>query len=134
MFLPSSFHRGVRVALALWLAGTMGGCRRNADDALPVSADLPNFHWSAVAEGLEAAPLPVRKSKNGGTRFESLTIEQTGIDFGHNWTPQADYKLEIYDSLPGGGICIGDYDGDDLPDVFLTQPFVGSRLCPRSLR
>ena len=39
-----------------------------------------------------------------------------------------DYKFEIYNSLPGGGICIGDYDDDDLPDVYLTQPNVGSRL------
>ncbi|MEM7312860.1 MAG: VCBS repeat-containing protein, partial [Planctomycetota bacterium] len=63
-----------------------------------------------------------------GARFRSLAVENTGLDFAYNWKPGADYRFEIYNSLPGGGICVGDYNGDDLPDVFLTQPNVGSRL------
>ena len=57
-----------------------------------------------------------------------MPVEQTGLDFAHEWTPPAGYQLELYNSLPGGGLCIGDYDGDDLPDIFLTQPHVGSML------
>ena len=90
--------------------------------------NVPQILWTDVAAGLAASPLPARQSTTGTTRFESLTVDQTGIDFADNWTPPPGYKLEIYNSLPGGGICIGDYDGDNLPDVFLTQPNVGSRL------
>ncbi len=94
------------------------------------------LEWTSIADGLLAAPfgdrepLPVvdQQSPDGPSLFESLSVEQSGIDFAHNWTPPADYKLEIYNSLPGGGVCIGDYDGDGLPDVFLTQANVGSKL------
>ena len=34
--------------------------------------------------------------------------------------------------FPEAGVCIGDYDGDNLPDVFLTQANVGSRLYLKS--
>jgi hypothetical protein len=61
-------------------------------------------------------------------RFRTLSGEQTGIDFAHDWSPPDGYKFEIYNSLPGGGVCIGDYDGDNLPDVFLTQANVASQL------
>ncbi|MFB3104600.1 MAG: FG-GAP repeat domain-containing protein, partial [Pseudomonadales bacterium] len=81
----------------------------------------------SLADGLKSAPLPKREL-SAGTLFRLLSVEQTGIDFAHNWTPPEGYKLEIYNSLPGGGVCIGDYDGDNLPDVFLTQANVGSQF------
>ncbi len=101
-------------------------CSRSGDPAKPASTSP--LAWVKGADGLESAPLPTRSKPTGSTRFESLSVEQTGLDFAHNWQPPSDYKLKIYNSLPGGGICIGDCDGDDLPDVFLTQPNVGSRL------
>ena len=86
------------------------------------------WQWTTIADGLRAAPLCARKTLGGQARFESLSVEQSGIDFAHHWSPPSDYKLEIYNSLPGGGVCIGDYDGDGLPDVFLTQANVGAKL------
>ncbi len=86
------------------------------------------LQWTDLASGLRAAPLPVRVPADVGTRFELLSVQRTGLDFAHHWTPPPDYALEVYNSLPGGGVCIGDYDDDGWPDVFLTQPNVGSRL------
>lgn len=88
-----------------------------------IAADVP-----AVTRRLSIKPLPLRDGADG-PRFESLPVEQTGLNFCHNWTPPPGYQLKIYqESLPGGSVCIGDYDGDGLPDVFLTQPQVGSSL------
>ena len=77
--------------------------------------------------GVRVVELPRRASVDEKL-FTSLPVEQTGLDFGHNWTPPEGYRLEVYNSLPGGGVCVGDIDADGWPDVFLTQPNVGSRL------
>ncbi|MCA9212881.1 MAG: VCBS repeat-containing protein [Planctomycetales bacterium] len=93
-----------------------------------VSETPVNFQFTKLADGLMAAPLVERVGPSDAMKFKSLPPEKTGIDFAHNWTPPEGYQLEIYNSLPGGGVCIGDYDGDDLPDVFLSQANVGCKL------
>ncbi|MCP4191329.1 MAG: RNA-binding protein [Planctomycetaceae bacterium] len=87
-----------------------------------------NFEWNQLEEGLRAARLPDRLPRDQAKRFTALPVSATGLDFAHDWEPGPDYQLKIYNSLPGGGICLGDCDGDLLPDVYLTQPNVGSRL------
>jgi len=121
-----------------WISYYLGvilclGCSRNPAGLLPStpSAEKPTgatpLTWTTLASGIEAAPLSPRTPADA-TRFESLSVGRTGIDFAHNWTPPPDYKLGIGYHMPGGGVCTGDYDGDGWPDVFLTQPNVGSRL------
>ena len=88
----------------------------------------PALDWQDVGVGIRGAQLPKRAGGESDKRFDSLSVERTGLDFAHEWEPPADYKLKIYNSLPGGGVSIGDVDGDRLPDVYLTQPHVGSRL------
>jgi len=63
-----------------------------------------------------------------GTRFEQMNADQTGIDFTHRWTPPKRYEHELPFPCVGGGVCVGDYDGDGLPDLYLTRPFGGCRL------
>lgn len=80
------------------------------------------------ADTIRSVALPSRTPIDG-TRFSELPVDRTGFDFGHNWAPPPGYQLEIYrESLPGGGICVGDIDRDGLPDVFISQPNVGSRM------
>ncbi len=124
-----------RTVASACLILVIAGCRESTDlsssnTALPPSKstrEVDHLVWNEVAQGLAAAPLPPRAHRNG-PRFISLAVPETGLDFAHNWTPPSDYQFEVYNSLPGGGVCLGDVNGDDLPEIFLTQPHVGSRL------
>ena len=56
------------------------------------------------------------------TRFTTLDPKRIGIDFVH----RPDFELQAADSLVGGGVCIGDYDGD--LDLFVCGYAVPNRL------
>jgi hypothetical protein len=60
--------------------------------------------------------------------FERLTADQTGIDFLHRWDPPEESEHILDTAFSGGGVCIGDYDNDGLPDLFFTSPQGGNRL------
>jgi hypothetical protein len=84
-----------------------------------------------AAAGLDlitSEPLPRRDTAVGGMRFEKLDPSRTGVDFEHRWTPPAKYASKLDNAVAGGGVAIGDYDGDGNPDLFLTRPFGGGRL------
>lgn len=76
---------------------------------------------------ISSIPLPSQPSTTP-THFQALTPDRTGIDFTHRWTPPAKYAHELPNPCVGGGVCIGDYDKDGKPDIFLTRPFGGNRL------
>ncbi len=142
-------HFLITAAMFLCISLLATGCRKATTPAPPittapvveetVASDVgephadetiatPNpFELKTIGDGLQAADLPARTTSNG-KRFASLSVEQSGLDFGHNWSPPEGYRLEVYNSLPGGSVCVGDYDGDGWPDIFLTQPNVGSKL------
>src|SRR5262245_53275956 len=52
-----------------------------------------------------------------GPRFQRLDPKTTGLDFTNTLKPQNTVPY-VY---VGGGVAIGDYDGDGLPDVFLCS-------------
>ena len=56
-------------------------------------------------------------------RFQFLPSARTGIEFTNR--PRDSAKAL---ALPGGGVAIGDYDNDGLPDVFLTRQEDAGRL------
>ncbi|QIP11152.1 VCBS repeat-containing protein [Spirosoma aureum] len=62
-------------------------------------------------------------------RFERLTTEQTGIDFANTITETDSLNvLEFEYMFNGGGVGIGDFNGDGLSDVFFAGNQVSSRL------
>ena len=63
-----------------------------------------------------------------GRRFQSLEANHTGIDFTHAWNPPDEHSQRIDTAFTTAGVCIGDYDADGRPDLFLTRAFGGSRL------
>ena len=68
-------------------------------------------------------------SAGSGPMFFRVPADRTGIDFVHHWTvPENADEVETHPTAFGGGVCIGDYDGDGLADLFLTRPVGGSRL------
>ena len=102
-------------ACCVALLATVATCEVNAraDDALRSSA-LPDRTGGSAATS---------------TLFERLDAERTGVAFAHQWTPPAEkYETELDNAAVAGGVAIGDYDGDGLPDLFLTRPSGGNRL------
>ncbi|MEB8346650.1 VCBS repeat-containing protein [Flavobacteriaceae bacterium KMM 6898] len=67
--------------------------------------------------------------KKEGGLFMNPTPEKTGITFSNNLTETND--LNILDYLyfyNGGGVAIGDINGDDLPDIYLSGNQVKNKL------
>lgn len=83
----------------------------------------------APPAGISWKPLAKASTGPGETLFEKLEVERTGIDFTYFWDPPKKYENEwLLDGSLGGGVALGDYDGDGRVDVFLTRAFGGSRL------
>lgn len=68
-------------------------------------------------------------SKKGGDLFENPSPEKTGIDFVNTITETND--LNILDYLyfyNGGGLAVGDINGDKLPDLYFSGNQVKNKL------
>ena len=76
---------------------------------------------------IEATALPERATTDG-PRFAKLDASDTGIDFVHRWTPRDEHAHQLDNAVAGGGVAIGDLDGDGLPEVVLTRPHGGLQL------
>lgn len=76
---------------------------------------------------LDGQLLSERRGGNG-PMFARVSSDRSGIDFVYQPIPPEKQDQLIYSSSTAGGVCIGDYDGDGLADVFLTQPFGPDRL------
>ena len=63
------------------------------------------------------------------TLFELLSAEQTGVDFQNTIISNDSINLMEYEYLyNGGGVGIGDFNSDGLPDIFFTSNQGRSRL------
>lgn len=66
---------------------------------------------------------------NGSMKFKLLTSRQTGIDFSNSLDETHQMNIISYpDFYSGGGVSIGDFDKDGLPDIFFTGNQVPARL------
>src|ERR1700712_4815929 len=67
--------------------------------------------------------------KNPNALFQSLSASVTGIDFNNKITPSDSINILSYEYLyNGGGVGIGDFNNDSLPDIFFSGQMVESRL------
>ena len=83
----------------LLLIGVLIGCRRSIkDDHL----ELP----------VEMTELQPRVRSDFPTLFQRLTPNESGIDFQIVWDKPAKFDRIFYSQNTGGGVCIGDVDGD----------------------
>jgi len=60
--------------------------------------------------------------------FAPRPAEEAGIDFRHTWNPPRKYFSLIDGAFVGGGVAIGDVDGDGKPDIYFSRPFGGGEL------
>lgn len=109
------------------------GCGERNDvgpESEPAAGDSPASH----VPNIDQVPLAPRAAPSVPTLFARVPPEQSGIDFeirGSETEGNGEGKTVDFRSSAGhstGGICIGDYDADGLPDIFLTRPTGGIRL------
>ena len=112
-----------------WSCLSLLGCDRPEKPAprKQVASDLETTRRSADPQPLTSVPLPTYQA-DGDRLFQQLSPQHTGIRFVAPWTPARKDEEELGNAFAGGGVAIGDYDGDGLPDVFLTGPQSGGRL------
>lgn len=78
-------------------------------------------------EGLELRPLSALGTPSGPTLFRRMPPESTRIQLVHTFPATGSFEL-LQDHGGGGGICVGDFDGDGLPDLFFTRYDQGNFL------
>lgn len=69
----------------------------------------------------EPAPTP-------GAMFEAVAPERSGIDFDDPFDWEGPQRHLYRHGFAGGGVCVGDYDGDGRPDVYFTVQTGPDRL------
>lgn len=99
------------LAALVLLAGTALG----SQDSEPGSTRL-------AARDL-GVPLP-----GGATLFEELSGERTGIVFEDDFDWEGPNKHLYRHGFAGGGVCVGDYDGDGRPDLYFARQTGADRL------
>lgn len=99
------------------------GMRCQAGDFIYISP-MRYFLWLT-----EITLLTLVSCTHRPVRFERLTASQTGIDFANTITESDSLNvLEFEYIYNGGGVGIGDFNGDGLQDVFFAGNQVSSRL------
>lgn len=124
----------VRRGSVLLLLSLPGCGARVASTSVPVSAE-DAIVLKAQTVHCSAQPLSTRKipatgaAPNTEALFESIPAKSCGIDFIAEWRPRNKHEAALLKTgFSGGGVSLGDYDGDGLTDVFLTRPHGGGRL------
>ena len=91
-----------------------------------------NWVQSGLPAGsIESQPLErsIPAAVVGEALFEKLDAGVTGIDFVHLWAPDSPHEELLQKTgFTGGGVALGDYDGDGLCDIYFTRPHGGGRL------
>jgi len=73
--------------------------------------------------------VPLREATGAeGPLFELLDAERTGVDFENRFDWDNERRHLYPHGYAGGGVCVGDYDADGLPDLYLTSQVGRSRL------
>ena len=82
---------------------------------------------------IQEKALEARGSGQKGSRlFRQVDISGSGIDFVHRWNPPEKHRDQLTNAFSGGGVAVGDYDQDGLPDIFICGQINGGQLFKNS--
>src|SRR5262245_25098217 len=102
------------------LLACLGVAAFSVDGAQPTLARASVPTWSSTNFSHLRTSVP-------GPLFKSIPASQSGIALTHEFP--ADMPLSfMQEQGSGSGVCIGDYDGDGWPDVFITHFNLGAGL------
>ncbi|MFO1498517.1 MAG: FG-GAP-like repeat-containing protein [Verrucomicrobiota bacterium] len=118
----------VMLAGAGWLAATSLSSGAAAAAAPEVPAPTA-FTRAATASpsGVAWTELNPRLPAGSQTLFERMPAAQTGVDLVYRFPTNAPFVL-LQDQGCATGVCIGDYDQDGWPDIYLTHYNQGNHL------
>ena len=79
-------------------------------------------------EAIQREDLTVSRNDHEGKLFTKIPHEQSGIHFRYRWNPPVEFAMQLNSYACTAGVAIGDYDGDDRPDIFLANQTNGGSL------
>lgn len=107
----------------LFSALALVACDAAPTDKTASASKAPTTPTAAIT----STPLPDRAAPKG-PRFERIDAKAAGIDFVHTFKAPKGREAEFAGPFAGGGVALGDYDGDGKVDVCLTRQIGGARL------
>lgn len=81
----------------------------------------------ALTAQVASEPLKKLPPAESRTLFERLSPERTGINVVTRFPSDGSIEA-LQDQRSGSGTCIGDYDGDGWPDIYISNYKAGNRL------
>jgi len=119
----------------LLISALLVGCNRSPASSSGDGAGASQT--SAVASGVteqgsngspaSSSPVPIistpfaSRSTGGDTLFTLLSDQQSGVEFANPLDIEHPRKRLYSSGFATGGVCIGDVNGDDLPDLFFAS-------------
>ena len=107
-------------------------CRRSEIGEGHPKADKASGEFPVAAQSSGGGHLATDGITLQSGVFHRLSNESIGIDFSNPIRNDHPRSHLYTTAFSGGGVCIGDYDDDGLPDVFLSSQTGRNRLYRQS--